>query len=137
MNLECIEVKKIYLKNTQRMIVITFFGKAPKTVYENLLNIEKNDCSILTQNSVFTTDIINSFKTSSLDQYMMEIEHRLLPKYKKELNNLIKNIEINSKLISLNYLILNEIYFNLFIDSLDHISLSSKIKTISKIATTK
>lgn len=104
------------------------FGKAPKTVYENLLNIEKNDCSILTQNSVFTTDIINSFKTSSLDQYMMEIEHRLLPKYKKELNNLIKNIEINSKLISLNYLILNEIYFNLFIDSLDHISLSSKIK---------
>jgi len=59
---------------------------------------------------------------------MMEIEHRLLPKYKKELNNLIKNIEINSKLISLNYLILNEIYFNLFIDSLDHISLSSKIK---------
>ena len=58
----------------------------------------------------------------------MEIEHRLLPKYKKELNNLIKNIEINSKLISLNYLILNEIYFNLFIDSLDNISLSSKIK---------
>lgn len=104
------------------------FGKTPKTVYENLSNFENNNCDILTQNSVFTSDIINSFKTSSLDQYLMEIEHRLLPKYKKELTDLIKTININSKLMSLNYLILNELYFNLFIDSFNHLSLSSKLK---------
>lgn len=105
----------------------SLFGKSPKTVYENMINLEDNSTDILLQGEVFTEAIINSFKLSSLNKYSMEIEHRILPKYKAELKTLIDSLEMTSKLSSLKHLLLNEIYSILFIDTLESLSVSSKL----------
>lgn len=109
-----------------------YFGKSPKTTYENIILLNNDKSSILLQNDVFTKDIINSFKLSSLDRYLMEIEHRLLPKYKNEVNILINNFKYNTKVSSLTYLILNELNFKLFSNTLEHLSLYSKMKDFIK-----
>lgn len=103
------------------------FGKCPKSVYENMINLKDENTNILLKDGVFTKPIIDSFKLSSLNRCSMEIEHRILPKYKLELKALIDSIKINSKLSSLNYLLLNEIYSILFIDNLESLSISSKL----------
>ncbi len=109
-----------------------YFGKSAKTVYENMFFLNDPKCSILLKNDVFTTSIINSFKLSSLDRYLMEIEHRLLPKYKNEINSLIENFKYNTKASSLTYFMLNELHFKLFSNTFDHLSLYSKMKDFIK-----
>lgn len=109
-----------------------YFGKIIQTVYENISLLDDKKCEILMQNDVFTKNIINSFKMSSLDIYLMEIEHRLLPKYKKEIDLILNNLNFNTKLSSLNYLILNEIKFKLFSNTFDHLSLYSQMKNYIK-----
>lgn len=106
-----------------------YFGKSPKTVYENFLGLDEISSKILTRDNVFTKDIINSFKSSSLDRYMMEIEHRILPKYKKDMEFIIDNFENQTKLSSMILMTLNEIKFKIFIDTFKSVSLYSKIKS--------
>ena len=105
-----------------------YFGESPKSVYENMKNLSSKKISILFEEDVFTKDIINSFKLSSLDRYVMEINHRLLPQYKKDIEQLINNIDSKTKLLSLTSLMAKEINFKMFCDTFEHISLYSKIK---------
>lgn len=110
-----------------------YFGKSPKTVYENMLHLcEENNYSILLKDDVFTLDIINSFKLSSLDRYIMEIEHRIFPEYKKDIELLMNNFKFNTKSSSLINLLLNELKFKLFSDTFDYLSLHSKMKDYIK-----
>ncbi len=103
------------------------FGKSPKTVYENIINLDKEKTKILLTQDVFTRQILNSFKMSSFDRYLMEIEHRLIPEYKKELKSLMNKLKLNSKLSALNYILLSDIYSLIFIDNLSNLSLSSRL----------
>ena len=109
-----------------------YFGKVPKTVYENICSLSKDKYHILLENNVFTEDIINSFKLSSLDRYLMELEHRILPSYKKDINLILNNLKSDTKLSSLTYLLAKEIKFKLFSDTFEFLSLNSKMKTYIK-----
>ena len=93
---------------------------------------EENNYSILLKDDVFTLDIINSFKLSSLDRYIMEIEHRIFPEYKKDIELLMNNFKFNTKSSSLINLLLNELKFKLFSDTFDYLSLHSKMKDYIK-----
>ena len=56
------------------------FGKSPATVYENMLNLGKykDKIEVLKHNGVFTDNIINSFKTGTIDRWMKELKNRII-----------------------------------------------------------
>ena len=57
-----------------------FFGKPPATVYEAMLNFENypEKVKILTDNDVFTDNIIKSFKVGSLDIWKKKLSSRII-----------------------------------------------------------
>ena len=109
-----------------------YFGKSPRTVYENISNLTKDKYDLLLKEGVFTDDIINSLKLSSLNRYAMEIKHKIIPSYKNMISTLIDDLKINTKLSLFNYLLLNEFNFKLFSDTFEYTSLCSKIKKYIK-----
>ena len=62
----------------------------------------------------------------------MEIEHRIFPEYKKDIELLMNNFKFNTKSSSLINLLLNELKFKLFSDTFDYLSLHSKMKDYIK-----
>ena len=56
------------------------FGKSPATVYENMLNLDKykDKIEVLKHNGVFTDNIINSFKTGTIDRWIKELKNRII-----------------------------------------------------------
>lgn len=65
----------------------SLFGKAPKTVYENLENFEeqKEKLEVLKRNNVFNDEIINSFKLSVIKKWKEELSKRIIPQYASEI----------------------------------------------------
>lgn len=63
------------------------FGIAPKSVYENLENLEKykNKLEILKVNNVFNDKIINSFKISVIKRWKEELSKRIINEYTSEI----------------------------------------------------
>ncbi|MTI49069.1 glutamine synthetase [Sporosalibacterium faouarense] len=56
------------------------FGIPPATVWENVINLDKypEKKNTLLQGGVFTEDIVNSFKISSIEKWKMELKNRIL-----------------------------------------------------------
>lgn len=66
----------------------SYFGKAPKTVFENLLGFnDDKKVETLTEGSIFTDKIINSYKIAILTRWVTEIEHRLIVNYMNEIRS--------------------------------------------------
>ena len=63
------------------------FGKAPKSVFENLENLEKQKekLEILKVNNVFNDKIINSFKLSVIKRWKEELSKRIISEYTTEI----------------------------------------------------
>ena len=66
----------------------SLFGIAPKTVYENIQNLDdqKDKIKILKLNNVFDDEIINSFKLSVLNRWKEELTKRIITKRKTTVN---------------------------------------------------
>lgn len=58
-----------------------YFGLVPSTVYENIKSFEihSDKTNVLTQGNVLTEELLNSFKSASLNKWVTEIEHRIIP----------------------------------------------------------
>ncbi len=68
-----------------------YFGRAPKTVYENLLGFkDKEKLKTLTDTGVMDEKIINSYKEAILTRWITEIEHRVIPNYTNEIRAIKK-----------------------------------------------
>ncbi|MCD3195444.1 glutamine synthetase [Clostridium botulinum C] len=67
----------------------TLFGKAPNTVYENLCAFDKypEKLAVLKKDSVFTDDIINSYKTAIEKRWITEILYRIIPKHSNSIRS--------------------------------------------------
>ncbi|KEI00579.1 glutamine synthetase [Clostridium botulinum] len=65
------------------------FGKAPATVYENLCALDKypEKLAVLKEGSVFTDDIINSYKTAISKRWLTEILYRIIPKHSNNIRS--------------------------------------------------
>jgi len=63
------------------------FGEAPKSIYENIQNLEKykDKLEILKINNVFTDQIINSFKISVIKRWKEEMCKRVINEYTNEI----------------------------------------------------
>ena len=87
--LELIELKKMYLKILLNEERNKFFGKAPATVYENLVQLDSNPSKlkVLKRNNVFTDAIINSFKLAAIERWSTEITKRVISNYMDEVRS--------------------------------------------------
>ena len=76
----------------------SLFGIAPKTVYENIQNLDdqKEKIKVLKFNNVFDDEIINSFKISVLNRWKEELTKRIITKYINEIRD-FKAIHITEK----------------------------------------
>ena len=65
------------------------FGIAPKTIYENIDNLEKykEKLEILKVNNVFNDKIINSFRLSVLNRWKEELGKRIITEYTNEIRD--------------------------------------------------
>ncbi|SDP49109.1 glutamine synthetase [Clostridium gasigenes] len=64
-----------------------YFGKAPSTVYENLVQLDKypKKLNVLKRNNVFNDVLINSFKLAVIQRWTTEISSRVISNYMHEI----------------------------------------------------
>ncbi|MGL5614625.1 MAG: glutamine synthetase [Sarcina sp.] len=108
-----------------------FFGKAPTTVYENLLGLNiENKLKVLKNGDVLNDKLINSFKKSVLRRWTTEIVHRMIPNYAKEIKS-FKEIHCLEKSLDLdisNWKKINDLRIDIMKDSMASKSLFTRIK---------
>lgn len=64
-----------------------YFGKAPSTIYENLVQLDKypKKLNVLKRNNVFDDSLINSFKLAVIQRWTTEISSRVISNYMHEI----------------------------------------------------
>ena len=112
------------------------FGIAPKTIYENIENLEiyKEKLETLKINNVFNDKIINSFKMSVINRWKEELCKRIINKYVNEIRE-YKPIHIPEKALDNDlsaWTKINEIRKNLAKDSTHFECLFTRIKKAVK-----
>lgn len=108
-----------------------FFGKAPKTVYDNIINLNNEDkINFLKREDVFNEKLINSFKLGAQIRWLKEIENRILNDYSDEIREykMIHSIEKALDLDLANFEKINQLRHYLMKDSYTNTSLFSKIR---------
>ncbi|CAM2789992.1 glutamine synthetase [Hathewaya histolytica] len=108
-----------------------YFGKAPRTVYENIKNLDHNDItSFLKRENVFNDKLINSFKLGAQRRWLTEIQNRILNDYSDEIRNfkMIHSIDKALDLDVANWQKINYLRHYLMKDSYTEKSLFTKIK---------
>lgn len=109
-----------------------YFGFVPSTVYENIKSLETypDKTMILTKGQVLTEKILNSFKSASLDKWVTEIEHRMIPDlYEVILETKMIHNPLNASDLDISYWNrINNIRNEIAKDNHDRKSLFTKIK---------
>lgn len=114
-----------------------YFGKAPKTIYENLSSLGEypKKLEVLKAGDVFTTSILNSFKMAITTRWVTEINNRIMNDYAGEIR-ISKMIHTPEKALDLdlaNWQKINDLRHSLMKDTYSKTSLFTKIKEASKI----
>ena len=114
-----------------------FFGKAPKTVYDNVsaLDAYPDKLEVLKAHGAFTTSIINSFRMATTSRWVTEINNRLLHNYAEEIRN-FKMLHTAEKALDLdlaNWQKINDLRHSLMKDTYSKTSLFTKIKEATNV----
>ncbi|MBK1811738.1 glutamine synthetase [Clostridium sp. YIM B02505] len=109
-----------------------FFGKAPATVYENLLALDKypEKVEALKRNNVFTDKLIKSFRLGVNKRWTTEITSRVISEYASEIRS-FKAVHSLDKALDLdisNWMAINDLRHYIMKDSYTNKSLFTKIK---------
>ncbi len=110
----------------------SLFGKAPKSVFENIENLDKQTekLKVLKVNNVFNEKIINSFKLSVINRWREELRKRIITEYTNEIRD-YKAIHIAEKALDNDltaWAKINEIRKNLAKDSTHYECVFTRIK---------
>jgi glutamine synthetase len=113
-----------------------YFGKAPKTIYENLLGFDEypDKLEVLKVCDVFTESLLNSFKMATETRWITEINNRILNDYASEIRH-SKMIHTPDTALDLdldNWKEINDLRHSLMKDTYSKTSLFTKIKEASK-----
>ncbi|MEK6263675.1 MAG: glutamine synthetase [Clostridium sp.] len=113
-----------------------YFGKAPKTIYENLLGFDEypDKLEVLKVCDVFTESLLNSFKMATETRWITEINNRILNDYASEIRR-SKMIHTPDTALDLdldNWKKINDLRHSLMKDTYSKTSLFTKIKEASK-----
>lgn len=109
----------------------SFFGKAPATIYENLLQLENNPekLNVLKKNNVITDSLINSFKLAVTQRWTTDISHRIISNFTNEIRS-YKKLHGNNALdldVS-NWMRINDLRHYIMKDTYTSKSLFTRIK---------
>ncbi|MFD3155505.1 glutamine synthetase [Haloimpatiens sp. FM7330] len=112
-----------------------YFGKAPTTVYDNIVALEKypEKVEILKKGNVFTNQLINGFKMGALTRWTTEINCRVINNYIKEVRN-CKKLHLDDVAVDLDlsyWIKINDIRKYIMKDTHNKKSLFTKIKKAS------
>lgn len=110
---------------------IRMFGKAPSTIYENLVQLEtfKEKLSVLNKNEAFDDKIINSFKIATLQRWATDISNRVIGNYMDEIRSFKKlHSEDASDLDISNWMEINSLRHYIMKDTSTNKSLFTRIK---------
>ena len=90
----------------------SYFGKAPATVYENLIQLDKypEKLKVLKQNNVFSDQLINSFKLAVIQRWTTDIIHRIIVNHANEVRS-FKLLHSNNALLQKDYLLVLKMLF--------------------------
>ncbi len=108
------------------------FGKAPATIYENVLALDKytEKVNVLKAGDVFTEQILNSFRISVQRRWLTEIDSRIISDYTYEIRN-FKKLHCSENALDLdvaNWQKVNDLRQYLLKDSYSTKSLFTSIK---------
>ncbi len=113
-----------------------YFGKVPSTVFENIraLDIYKDKLEVLRRGEVFSQAIIESFKAATLNKWVTEIEHRIIPDLMNEIIRYKQRHDpSNSSDLDIStWLKIRDLRVELMKDSLNKTSLFTQIKEAIK-----
>lgn len=114
----------------------SLFGKAPRSVFENIDNLEKETkkLEILKVNNVFNNKIINSFKLSVINRWKEELRNRIIIEYTNEIRE-YKAIHMKENALDNDitaWAKINEIRKNIAKDSTHYECLFTRIKKAIK-----
>lgn len=75
-----------------------YFGKAPATVYENLIQLDRypEKLEVLRRNNVFSDSIINSFKLAITQRWTTDIIHRIILNHAAEVRSFKQLHSVNA-----------------------------------------
>lgn len=108
------------------------FGIPPATVWENLMNFEQYPVkkAVLLKGEVFSQEIIRSYTTAMLNQWITELNNRMIPDNMDFVRMCTKlhNTENVTDLDVVNWEKINQLRCYLMKDSLDHKSLFTRIR---------
>ncbi|MEG1254546.1 glutamine synthetase [Clostridium sp.] len=66
-----------------------YFGKAPRTVYENILAFDDEEkVKVLTDGNVMSDKFIKGYREAVLERWTTELEHRIIPNYSNEIRSI-------------------------------------------------
>lgn len=112
------------------------FGKAPATVYENLIALDKYDekLKVLKRDNVLDDTLINSFKIATLQRWSTEITKRVIGGYMNEIRSFVPLHSLDKALdldIS-NWMKINDLRHYIMKDTYTSKGLFTKIKEAFK-----
>ena len=110
----------------------SMFGKAPATVYENLIafKTQSHKLEILKDSNVFNDALINSFELAATERWVTEIGNRILNTYMNEIRS-FKMLHSSERALDLDvssWMAINELRHYIMKDSYTTESLFTKIK---------
>ncbi|MDY0234986.1 MAG: glutamine synthetase [Gudongella sp.] len=110
----------------------SFFGRVPSTVYENIkaFDLYDNKLKVLKEGEVFREAIVESFKSATVNKWVTEIEHRIIPDLMTEIVRCKqKHDPVNASDLDIsNWLAIRDLRVELMKDSLNKNSLFTQIK---------
>lgn len=108
-----------------------YFGRVPQTVWENVMNFDlyADKLPVLTQGDVLTPQLIESFRRAVTSKWMLEMEHRIIPTFIKEIRAMKKVHESTDNLTAdKQWSKIQKMKRRLIIDEEEHISTINKIR---------
>ncbi|MEW8955171.1 glutamine synthetase [Clostridium sp.] len=114
----------------------SMFGKAPATVYENLIafKTQSHKLEILKDSNVFNDALINSFELAATERWVTEIGNRILNTYMNEIRS-FKMLHSSERALDLDvssWMAINELRHYIMKDSYTTESLFTKIIAAKK-----
>ncbi len=108
------------------------FGKSPRTVWENVINLKNNPekRAILLQEGVFTDAILDSFEAILISQWLMELKNRIIKNNASAIRRVLKEHDHDyiTDLDVIRWEKINALRFELLKDSVSQKSLFTKIR---------
>ncbi|MGG7179128.1 glutamine synthetase [Clostridium paraputrificum] len=109
-----------------------YYGKAPATVYENLVALDKypEKVNVLKKNNVLDDALINSFKMATIQRWSTEIGNRVINKFMYEIRSFkpLHSLERALDLDISNWMKINDLRHYIMKDTYTNKSLFTRIK---------